>query len=59
MFLISRTGWPQKRNIYGSDPRSMGEGVAPQLWTLCYRSCMAIVELFFDNNVSNKKDTHI
>ena len=38
----------------------MGKGVAPQLWTLCYRSCMAIFGIFFDNNVCNgKRSTYL
>ena len=31
------------------------EGVASQLWTLCCRSCLAIFEIFSNNNVSNRK----
>ena len=28
------------------------QGIAPQLWILCYRPCMAIFEFFSDNSVS-------
>ena len=52
---MSRTGWTKNGIYKGKTLVQWGGGVAPELWTLCYRSCMAIFGIFFDNNVCNRK----
>ena len=44
-----------KRHFVRARPLLDEEGVASQLWTLCCRSCLAIFEIFSNNNVSNRK----
>ena len=44
-----------RRHFDRARPLLDEEGVASQLWTLCCRSCLAIFEIFSNNNVSNRK----
>ena len=53
-WLVELVG--QKTGFIRARPSFNGEGgVAPQLWILCYRSCIAIFGNSFDNNVCNRK----